>query len=86
MKIELSELILQLRDYNKRFIFQGGSEFACSLADEIERLESIATEAVGMLDDAATLSFTRVASAPDAALQWFARRGELRAALEKKHE
>ena len=38
MKIELDNLAGQLRDLQERFIFQGGSEFGCSLADEIERL------------------------------------------------
>lgn len=30
----------ELRDLRQRFIFQGGSEFACGLADELDRLRA----------------------------------------------
>jgi hypothetical protein len=36
----MSDIVERLRDYKKRFIFQGASQFALSLAADIERLRS----------------------------------------------
>jgi hypothetical protein len=36
----MSDIVERLRDYKKRFIFQGASQFALSLAADIERLRA----------------------------------------------
>jgi prefoldin subunit 5 len=45
----MSDIVERLRDYKKRFIFQGASQFALSLAADIERLRARVEELEKMI-------------------------------------
>jgi hypothetical protein len=71
----VSDIVEQLRDARNRFIFQGDSNFALSLASEIERLRARVEELEGLARESLNaLTFDR--NGPH--------RNALRAALEAK--
>lgn len=46
----MTDIVERLRDYKERFIFQGGSEYAHRIADEIERLRNELQEVAGLME------------------------------------